>query len=389
MFSRLADDFFETKREWSRWKHRLLKRYLGTFAGIVGSTHQDVYYVDGFAGEGRYKQPAEDGSPVIAAKLAADESVKKRYALHCINVEPEHYAALCQATAEFPPTVVNNLEGTFREHLDAILKETGDSPALFFLDPMGHVGMEWEVVSQLAARARYAITDVMLNFYVTRIDLHAGYVHSTEPQAKAFVQGLDDLFGTDEWQTIYENATSKEERMSLLTNLYIGRLLRAFKQASPSSVAARYSVRTIDGALKYHIVFGTRHPRGGRAMSDAVFRVHFEYETARVDTRNAQSAATGQRSLFGPEKPPDREEIDPQIVAELARDIRETAPLNRPLSLDDLEDLMLARWFGRAIKTHYRKACITLIEGGFATVPYRANRRSAMTTNDRITLKSR
>src|SRR5215831_11307744 len=91
-FRTVPEEFFQHRREWSRWKHHLLRRYLGQFAGIVGSTHRQVYYVDGFAGEGRYKDPPEDGSPVIAAKLATDRSVVRSYAVHCINIEPEHYA---------------------------------------------------------------------------------------------------------------------------------------------------------------------------------------------------------------------------------------------------------------------------------------------------------
>ncbi len=383
----MSEDFFKHRREWSRWKHHLLKRYLGQFAGIVGSTHREVYYVDGFAGEGRYKDPPEDGSPVIAAKLAVDDSVARNYTLHCINIEPDRYDALCDSTNEFPPSVVTNLRGTFREHLDKVEAKTGLNPTLFFLDPMGHVGMEWDVVQRLADRASVAITDVLLNFYVTRIDMHAGFLRSTEPPANAFVQRLNALFGTEEWQQIWIRAENQDERFRLLTDLYMTRLVEAFAASSPDSVAARYPVRTIEGDLKYFIIFGTRHPRGGRAMSDAVFRVSFEYDKARVDARNAEMTAIGHTSsLFGLEPVPTRDEIDPKIVAELATDIRSLAPLNKSMSLDDLENLLLPRWFGRAIRTHYLQACVSIVQAGYATVPPRTGRRKVMTASDKIAL---
>ncbi len=108
----MTEEFFERKREWSRWKHRLLQRYLGQFSGIVGSAHRTVYYIDGFAGEGRYKNPPEDGSPIIAAKIAADAIEKGRgFTLRCINVEPDSYAELCAATAAYDPNLVVNRKG--------------------------------------------------------------------------------------------------------------------------------------------------------------------------------------------------------------------------------------------------------------------------------------
>ena len=113
----MTEEFFERKREWSRWKHRLLQRYLGHFSGIVGSAHQTVYYIDGFAGEGRYKDPPEDGSPVIAAKVAADAVAKRRgFTLRCINIEPDGYAELCASTAAFAPSLVENRRGTFADN---------------------------------------------------------------------------------------------------------------------------------------------------------------------------------------------------------------------------------------------------------------------------------
>lgn len=384
-----TEDFFERKREWSRWKHRLLHRYLAQFAGIVGSTHQVVYYVDGFAGEGRYKNPPEDGSPIIAANIAAQTPPSRGYSLRCVNVEPEHYEELQAATSGFGPSIVTNLKGTFRENLDAVLARAGGNPALFFLDPMGHKGMEWDVVTRIAQRARSAITDVLLNFYISRIDVHAGFLHSTAPGAAEFVKRLDALFGTDEWRSIWTGA--QDERMTRLSDLYMSRLQRAFAMASsePSgAVAARYPVRTLDGKLKYFVMSGTRHRRGGRAMSTAVFRVTMEYEDARAVARQAAIKARGQLSLLPPEAPPSEDEIDESISTDLASAILRLAPHGRWLSLADLEDILLKEWFGRAIEKPYRRACVRLIEDGEVELQPRdktkRSRRISVGEHDRI-----
>ncbi len=365
----MTEEFFEGKREWSRWKHRLLQRYLGHFSGIVGSTHQTVYYIDGFAGGGRYKDPPEDGSPVIAAKIAADTAEKRRFTLRCINIEPEVHDELCASTATFSPALVENLKGTFADNLDDVLAKIGKHPALFFLDPFGHKGMEWDVVTRIVKRARTAITEVLLNFYITKIDIHAGYLRSSEKQAAKFVERLDALFGTQEWQPIWDSTQIQEQRFLKLTDLYMGRLAEAFADAANQGFTARYAVRTIEGNLKYFIIYGTRHPRGSRAMSEAVFRVTTDYEDARVAADQAALASAAQLSFFfEAEPPPTKEDIDAAIVRDLIPAILALSPSLRRFRLADLEEELLPTWFGRAIEKHFRRACIQLIEAGKAKI---------------------
>jgi three-Cys-motif partner protein len=359
----VSDDFFEERREWSRWKHKLLKRYLGHFAGILGSAHPTVYYIDGFAGEGRYKNPPEDGSPVIAARIAADAAAKgRRYALRCINIEPDSYAELCASTATFDSSLVENRKGTFADNLDSVLATIGNDPALFFLDPYGHKGMEWEVVMRVVERARVAVTEVLLNLYITKIVLHGGYLHSVEKQAPKFVAGLDNLFGTDKWRTIWDRAEGQEQRMLKLTDLYMERLTKAFATASSYGITARYAVRTINGDLKYFIIYGTRHARGGRAMSEAVFRVAMEYEEARAAAVQAARESEAQLTLLEAKPQPTKEEVDTAIVRELIPAILSQRSARRRFKLADLEEALLTEWFGRALEKHYRRACVQLIE---------------------------
>ncbi|HYX25934.1 MAG TPA: three-Cys-motif partner protein TcmP [Thermoanaerobaculia bacterium] len=359
----MTEEFFERKREWSRWKHRLLQRYLGHFSGIVGSAHPTVYYIDGFAGEGRYKDPPEDGSPVIAAKIAADAVAKGRgFTLRCINIEPDGYDELCASTAAFDPSLVENRKGTFADNLDSVLETIGKNPALFFLDPCGHKGMEWDVVMRIVERARVAITEVLLNFYITKIDIHGGYLRSTEKQAAKFVAGLDALFGTQEWRPIWDGTPIQEQRILKLTDLYMDRLTKAFAAASSHGITARYAVKTIDGNLKYFIMYGTRHPRGARAMSEAVFRVTMEYEDARAAAVQAALDSAPQQSLFEAESRPTEEAVDAAIVRDLIPAILALSPRQRRFKLADLEEALLTAWFGRAIEKHFRRACIQLIE---------------------------
>src|SRR4051812_35336233 len=83
--------FFDQKREWSRRKHEVLESYLAPFWRIVGRDGKPVYVADGFAGRGHFGegQEREDGSPLLAAKIARELADTGRYSPFCINVEAD------------------------------------------------------------------------------------------------------------------------------------------------------------------------------------------------------------------------------------------------------------------------------------------------------------
>jgi len=358
---------FEKKPEWSHWKHRLLHCYLGRFAGIVGSKHPEVFYVDGFAGAGRYRssaahsnEHADEGSPVIAAKIATDcLKEQRRYRLHCINVELHSYDRLVEATASFDPSLVENRKGRFNEHLDEILSAVGSSPALFFLDPFGHKGMAWNTVAKIAERRRAqgAITEVLLNFYISKINRDAGKLGSPDKSNRSFVRLLDDLFGTDEWQAIW-NESAVGERAGNLAELYRRRLAEAFR-----GIAVWHPVRTIGGALKYLLVFGTSSRRGCRAMSEAVYIVSSEY--AQKHLLYTVKPPSPQMELF---EEPATENGDTAIIRELTPAILELLPSRATITFGQLQDDLSLSFFGRAIAKHYRTALRQLINDNMATL---------------------
>lgn len=349
-----ASDFFNQRREWSRWKHEILRRYLPKFAAILGSRHSIVYYVDGFAGAGVYGgDPPIPGSPLIGAEIAATMAATQRrsYELRCINVEPnsQYFGELCNSTSAFHPRVVLNLQGTFRERLREILEIIGSCPTLFFLDPFGYKGMEWDVISTLADRASAAKTELLINFSVPIIDRAAGWLDSYDhPAAPSFVQGLNDLLGSDAWQPIVSARLAKEHRDGKLTEFYVENLREAFH-----GIVARYPVRTREGRLKYHLLFVTRALRGCREMSDVIYRVDHDYESAREE---ALKAFARQLPLLDP-LPVSASELRERAVPELAEDIYTLGKPRGSMLFGTIQNQLAEKWFGRLIEPHFRRAC--------------------------------
>ena len=66
--SKNNSDFFIIKNDWSVIKDRLLGCYLMPYFQKILKTKKPTYYVDCFAGKGRFED-GQDGSPLIALKI--------------------------------------------------------------------------------------------------------------------------------------------------------------------------------------------------------------------------------------------------------------------------------------------------------------------------------
>ncbi|MES1169431.1 MAG: three-Cys-motif partner protein TcmP, partial [Leifsonia sp.] len=139
-----ANFFTEEKGPAAVLKHGVLRRYLATFAGAVGSTSPGhrVGYLDGYAGEGEYANPVtgvtSEGSPRIALKIAEDLTNTPRE-VHAVFVEKEKpaFESLQAIVTGSGNPHATALHGDVAGHLAAALQTFDDMPALVFLDPFG------------------------------------------------------------------------------------------------------------------------------------------------------------------------------------------------------------------------------------------------------------
>lgn len=365
MASAPGPDFFDARREWSRWKHRLLERYLGEFFGRL--RQGTCFYVDAFAGAGRYERTTEpgvfdDGSPIIAARLAANPKTQGR--LQCINIEadPDYFGALVELTASNPKVL--NLAGTFADQIDEVMSKIGSAATLFFIDPFGGKGMEWDVVARVVQRSRAHPTDVLLNLNAPDLDVKSGYLRSTDKAAPAFIAHLDRVFGTTEWRDIASSRLAQGARIEALATLYVDRLRLEFSQGQGSpGYAHRFPVMTIEKELKYFIVHGSRHGAGAVAMSHAVFKVAKDFGVA-----HAEHAARGgvQGAFSFAEEPPEPDSA--AIVAGLKASVLKKGTKGWKVKLGELEQRLMDEWFGRASDTLFKRAVRELVKEGVARV---------------------
>ena len=129
----MSKEFFEELKEWSEIKLRILAKYLRPFSYKLGSWNTELFYVDGFAGRGVYKDKSK-GSPLRVLGLAEEFRKEKRpFILRCINVElnKSNFRDLREYTSRLEDDLVFNYEGSFSKYINVILQKIKNFPTFF------------------------------------------------------------------------------------------------------------------------------------------------------------------------------------------------------------------------------------------------------------------
>lgn len=353
-----TDDYFKELKEWSKRKLDIIDKYLDAAARILGSKDV-VYYIDGFAGPGTY-QDGSKGSPVRAVELAAGLQLADRsYALRCINVEeiPENFANLEKATVA-GPGIVTNLSGEFNHHVDRILTDTALKPAVLFLDPFGLDGIDWEQLVKIIHRP--APTDLWIRFdaaYVRRLD---GFFGKTSPEAQAKIALLQRVFGISDGEDLHRRLAGddKIERREKTVIVYMDRLRSAFVEAKGDAFVGAYPIRTIQGQVKYYLVFAGSHPKAAMLASHVVYSVQDGYQR---DVDEYQSDK--QQLNFLEIVTPSQAEVDAKKAKDFAQSLADKCH-GRTLTRLEACGSVWGLWFGRLGKRHVTAAIKLLTASG-------------------------
>jgi len=164
--------FFEKVKNHSEIKHRILAKFIRPWRSklgvkIRGRGTARLWYVDAFAGTGKYGDGA-DGSPVLGAREALEARKERRaYELSCINVEIKR--GRCRQleinTAEFRAAgvTINNICDDFSVAVPRILEIVGHAdPILLFVDPFGIKPLVFDALAPLLSRT--GAVDLILTF---------------------------------------------------------------------------------------------------------------------------------------------------------------------------------------------------------------------------------
>lgn len=198
----------------SRIKHQILTRYLPNWAVILGRAYDLLYYIDCFAGPGRYEAEGEqvDGSPIIAVKAGREYAARnphKKLGMVLVDddaAQMEQLKTCLESTLPHP----ENFKVVMRfadsrslvPKVIAGIKARKSAPSFFLVDPYGHP-LSIPIMNDILALPR---SELLVNLMWYRINM--------DMNNDAVVHHVTELFGDEEWREqtfMRQHGTRREE----------------------------------------------------------------------------------------------------------------------------------------------------------------------------------
>jgi three-Cys-motif partner protein len=239
-------------------KHAILRKYLdGYFAIMARGGFPRLWFIDGYAGPGVYKQ-GEPGSPVIALNsvLALSGLIPETATtFYFAEPNPERNRVLhseIKALGPLPKNVQTRVsDKPFGEFISRLLdsldqRRLSMPPTLVMLDPFGWADMPMDLLQRLG---RHPKTEFFVSLMTSEIIRH---------RREHVAESLHGFFGCDGW----ESATDRQ-----LLDLYVKQLENKVGMTYVRTFALRDSGSHID----YFLVFATRSKKGLEQMKRAMW----------------------------------------------------------------------------------------------------------------------
>ena len=275
------DEFFKSKRPWSRVKDKIVSDYIDCYLKTVPRRGHPILIVDAFAGPGRFGDDS-DGSPLIVCKAVTKAA--HRGVIGCLFADshPAHRKALKESIAEHIESGISEAPlADCSEALSRALTVGKGSTLFFYLDPYGIKDLDFEMVRQIYERNPQQSTEVLINFsFPTFMRMSGNWEYGDTPfdvaekVKKAKTETVHRVMGGDYWLPIITDTNlSKIEREDAVVGAYVDRVRQFFKYSYSVPVKCRDDApgAPADDVAKYHLIFGTRSAKAVVYMNDVAY----------------------------------------------------------------------------------------------------------------------
>ncbi len=281
----LSDNFWDiSNKPQTKTKLIILKDYLSAWSKILcrQSWCRQLYYVDCFAGRGKYhnngEADSELGSPLIALETA--KAIKDKYGkdIRCIFVE-EDKKVFSDLKNFVRPYIdyglrVELINGDINEKIDDVLKRvSGHSPIFFFIDPNG-INIRREMLKKSLGIPNVA-KEFLINYISKGVERCYAFGKKAEEdlpihihkRAIGNLRRIKEFFGKD-----WESLTDKEkENLKVYLNIVAD---------SNENAPERHKLgaKIIDicynkGRNKYYLIFLSRNVNAKGIIEDIYMKV--------------------------------------------------------------------------------------------------------------------
>lgn len=196
--SKNNSNFFKEKNNWSVIKDKLLGCYLSPYFQKVLMTKKPIYYVDCFAGKGKFED-GNNGSPLIALQVR-EECLKRTIvsqkvgAIQSCFIESNHADELQKNIEKFDTIYgcTNVISGKYEETILDCLSNKNDYNIFLYIDPYGIKALNFELFKRFKTLG-FNTFEMLINFNSFGFFRDACRVMSVNYSNDEALNSLDDL----------------------------------------------------------------------------------------------------------------------------------------------------------------------------------------------------
>jgi three-Cys-motif partner protein len=222
-------DFFKTKNSWSEIKDRLLGCYLKPYFQKVLYTRKPIFYVDCFAGKGKFDD-GEDGSPRIALKVRNDtinNTLARNAQIDTCFIDLNYADELKANIADYNNIKSSSkvIQGRYEEVIVDLLSKEQDKNIFLYIDPYGIKALDYQLFKKFADTDFNSI-EILINMNsfgfiragccVLNVDFTNDEALNSLEDLKEYeptqvdkssksIELLNSIAGGDYWQSIIKN----------------------------------------------------------------------------------------------------------------------------------------------------------------------------------------
>lgn len=292
--SKKNNDFFVTKKEWSEVKDAMLSYYLEPYVQKILMTKKPLFYVDCFAGKGKFDD-GKPGSPFIALNIfnacikrtqTANPQIDAKF------IELNHSEELKRNIESEYGNIFNGecvIKGKYEDNIYGLLEQKQKYNVFLYVDPFGILGLKSSMFNKISSQGVFSSLELLINFNTfgfiregcrvlgvkfDQDDIMTDLVEYESTKLEIndkSVKVLDEIAGGEYWKEIVKKInrkiiTTKEAEIEFSNN-YASMLNKNFKYVLNLPLRVK-----VGHPPKYRMVFATNHVDGCILMADNIYK---------------------------------------------------------------------------------------------------------------------
>ena len=280
---------FNEQSDRSAVKTRIVTKYFSTWASIISSNNDEMYYIDLFSGQGKYDDGTES-TPIEVMKVILQKPELKNK-MHCYFNEGDEdrckklreciYQCDGVQSLKYAPIVENMVvdKETYKQF------ENWNKPSFVFLDPCGYKGLSMNLISSFAESWG---TDIIIFFNFNAINRSVDH--------ESFEMTMKEVFGVKHYQIIQERINANEDRQIVI----LDEMIKALQDSKLQYVLPFSFKFTKMNRISHYILFATKNIKAFTKMKEIMYKEggHNDNGEGRFEYIPVKNPTKKQRSLL-------------------------------------------------------------------------------------------